>query len=143
MKLHHVSCLQCKIYFVSVIVLSLFKHCFHSHHQICFVRSMQKEGSVLFSLKQSVMLIDCHMPWEEASNVRLCMGTSHKVRGKEHLQVSEMEISMFQLPLMSLLVGLIYLMLIWQVYSPFLVFCWLFFVIINPPQLAINSYSSQ
>jgi len=78
-----------------------------------FVRSMQKEESLLFSLKQSVMLIDWHMPWQKASDVRLCMVISHRLRGKEHLQVSERGISMFWLLLMLLLVGLIFLMLIW------------------------------
>lgn len=61
----------------------------------CIIRNMQKEANVLFSLKQNVMLIDWHMPWQETTDVRLCMVISLKVRGKGLLQASEMDISIF------------------------------------------------
>lgn len=56
---------------------------------------MQKVENVLFSLKQNAMLIDWHMLWQETSDVRLCMGISHRVRGKEPFQDSEMGTSMY------------------------------------------------
>jgi len=81
-------------------------------NDISFVRNMQKEESVLFSLKQNVMQTDYHLPWEKVFNARLCMETYHKLRGKRLLLASEMAILVFWWQLMLPHVGLIYLMLI-------------------------------
>ena len=62
---------------------------------ISFGRNMQKEESVLFSLKPNVMLIDYHILWLKVFNVRPCMEIYHKLRGKELLLASEMAILMF------------------------------------------------
>lgn len=73
---------------------------------------MQKEESVLFSLKQNVMQTDYHIPWQKVFNVRLCTETYHKLRGKKLLLASETAILMFWWQLMLPHVGLIYPMLI-------------------------------
>ena len=69
------------------------------------------------------MLIAFHMAWQEPSSVNLYTVTYLRVRGKEHLLVSVMGISIFLLPLMLLPVVLAFPMSIWLVkttLAPFL-----------------------